>query len=107
MNITEQFSSTQFAYCAPFSADYHPNITWEPHSIFSVVETTCIIWFTIEYVLRLIVSPDRLMFMCGLLNAVDFIAIFPFYMELFLSACGYDVDSLRDIKGELVVLFVL
>jgi hypothetical protein len=54
-------------------------------------------------VLRLAVTPNRLLFMRGLLNIVDLIAIFPFYLELFMSICGFDVDSLSDIKGLLAI----
>lgn len=52
-----------------------------------------------EYGLRLIVTPNRLVFMRGILNIVDLIAIFPFYLELVLSICGFDIDSLNNIKG--------
>lgn len=37
--------------------------------------------------------------MRGILNVVDLISIVPFYLELVLSVCGFDVDSLSDIKG--------
>jgi hypothetical protein len=50
-------------------------------------------------VLRLTVTANRLLFMRGILNIVDLIAIVPFYLELFLSICGFGVDSLSDIKG--------
>jgi hypothetical protein len=43
--------------------------------------------------------------MRGLLNIVDLIAIFPFYLELFMNLCGFDVDSLSDIKGKLKVIY--
>ena len=37
--------------------------------------------------------------MKGLLNVVDLLAILPFWIELSLSICGFDVENLRDIKG--------
>lgn len=33
------------------------------------------------------------------MNIVDLTAIIPFYLEIGLSLCGVDVESLSDIKG--------
>lgn len=33
------------------------------------------------------------------MNIVDLIAIVPFYLEMFLMVCGFDVDNLSNIKG--------
>ena len=45
----------------------------------------CVSIFTIELALRFSVAPDKGKFVKNTLNAVDFIAIFPFYLELFES----------------------
>ncbi|KAK5967437.1 hypothetical protein GCK32_022547, partial [Trichostrongylus colubriformis] len=66
---------------------------------FGYIETTCIIWFTFEFILRLAVTPSRLQFLVGIMNIVDMIAIIPFYLELGLAMFGVDVASLSDIKG--------
>jgi hypothetical protein len=55
-------------------------------------------------VLRLAVTPNRIPFMRGILNVVDLISIVPFYLELVLSICGFDVDSLSDIKGMIDII---
>ncbi|CAD5216826.1 unnamed protein product [Bursaphelenchus xylophilus] len=107
-NPFEKTANGTFLFTGNVSkANTPPNIIWEPHSAFTIVETTCIIWFSIEYFLRLAVAPNRLTFMCGILNVVDLIAILPFYMELFLKTCGYDVDSLSDIKGAFLVVRIM
>ncbi|KAI6183642.1 Potassium voltage-gated channel subfamily F member 1 [Aphelenchoides bicaudatus] len=84
-----------------------PDVTWEPNPAFGYVEVICVIWFTIEYVLRLVVTPNRLVFMRGILNIVDLIAIFPFYLELVLSIFGFDVDNLQNIKGAFLVVRIM
>ncbi|VDM76715.1 unnamed protein product [Strongylus vulgaris] len=84
-----------------------PNVIWEPHPAFGYIETTCIIWFTFEFILRLAVTPSRLQFIVGIMNIVDMIAIIPFYLELTLAMFGVDVASLSDIKGALLVVRVL
>ncbi|KAI6181911.1 Potassium channel and Ion transport domain containing protein [Aphelenchoides besseyi] len=82
-----------------FKANTPKGVTWEPHYAFAYLETVCIAWFTLEYALRWCANPSRLVFMCGILNIVDLTAILPYYLELFLSLGGFDVDSLSDIKG--------
>lgn len=73
---------------------------WEPHPFFNYLETTCIVWFTIEYVLRFVCAPRKLHFIFEILNLVDLIAILPFCLELTLALFGIDATSLSDIKGE-------
>ncbi|CAI5455340.1 unnamed protein product [Caenorhabditis angaria] len=83
------------------------DVIWEPHPVFSYVETTCIIWFTVEFIVRLTVTPSRVQFLTGIMNIVDMIAIIPFYLEVGLALFGIDVASLSDIKGALLVVRVL
>lgn len=42
----------------------------------------CIIFFTIEYILRCWSAPDRLVFIRGLMNLIDLAAILPYYITL-------------------------
>lgn len=97
-NISEKLTITAF-----LSEDAGPDVIWEPHPAFVYLETICVVWFTIEYVLRFAVAPNRCQFIFGLLNIVDLIAILPFYLEIFLGMFGFDVASLSDIKGRLRV----
>uniref|UniRef100_A0A8C5LQU9 Potassium voltage-gated channel subfamily V member 2 n=1 Tax=Leptobrachium leishanense TaxID=445787 RepID=A0A8C5LQU9_9ANUR len=49
------------------------------------VETLCIAFFTLEYLLRLLSTPDPQRFVRSALNAVDLIAILPLYLQLLLE----------------------
>lgn len=73
--------------------------------IFGYIEVLCILWFSFEYLLRVSVAPNRIHFICGLMNIVDLIAILPFYLEIMLAFCGIDIESLSDIKGKNIFLF--
>ncbi|KAG5261801.1 hypothetical protein AALO_G00288550 [Alosa alosa] len=55
------------------------------HSHAEYVETTCIAFFTMEYLLRLISTPDLKRFGRSMLNQVDLIAILPLYLQMFLE----------------------
>ncbi|KAK9530488.1 hypothetical protein VZT92_011984 [Zoarces viviparus] len=69
------------------------------------VEGVCVIWFTIEVLLRVTFCPDKLEFFKSSLNIIDFVAILPFYLEVGLS--GLSSKAAKDVLGFLrVVRFV-
>jgi len=49
---------------------------------FFPIETACIIWFTVELVLRFAVSPDPRAFARDVMNVIDAIAIAPYFVTL-------------------------
>ncbi|KAK3747609.1 hypothetical protein QZH41_003604 [Actinostola sp. cb2023] len=46
------------------------------------LESACIVWFTFEYFMRLMSSPQKLMFVRSFLNLIDIVAIMPYYITL-------------------------
>ncbi|XP_032349635.1 potassium voltage-gated channel subfamily C member 2 isoform X4 [Camelus ferus] len=69
------------------------------------VEGVCVVWFTFEFLIRIIFSPNKLEFIKNLLNIIDFVAILPFYLEVGLS--GLSSKAAKDVLGFLrVVRFV-
>uniref|UniRef100_W5MIN4 Potassium voltage-gated channel, Shaw-related subfamily, member 3b n=1 Tax=Lepisosteus oculatus TaxID=7918 RepID=W5MIN4_LEPOC len=69
------------------------------------VEGMCVIWFTIEFLLRITFCPDKVDFIKSSLNIIDFVAILPFYLEVGLS--GLSSKAAKDVLGFLrVVRFV-
>lgn len=49
---------------------------------FFLIETGCIIWFTVELLLRFAVSPDRRRFARDVMNIIDAVAIAPYFITL-------------------------
>lgn len=49
---------------------------------FYIVESTCVIVFTVEYLARLWAAPNRWRFMKQFLSVIDVVAIIPFYVAL-------------------------
>ena len=78
-----------------------------PHSssndYLNIVEVICIVWFTIEFLMRLLSAPNKKTFMLDFLNIIDIVCILPFYFGLFLNT----YEFFTRIKSLLQMLRVL
>jgi len=78
------------------------NLIWKPNnqtgSIFEhnvnrsnfisyvkLIENSCVLWFTFEFFIRLLSSPNLIKFILDFLNFIDILCILPFYVGLFLN----------------------
>ena len=52
------------------------------------VEKFCIVYFTIELVVRFLFSPVKLLFIRDILNIIDFVSILPFYITIAFNMDG-------------------
>ncbi|XP_039253930.2 potassium voltage-gated channel subfamily A member 1-like [Styela clava] len=76
---------------------------------FFIIETFCVICFTIELIVRFVVTPNKISFMKSPLNIIDIAAILPYFIQL-----GVDIhtgssesNSSEDSLNSLVVLRIL
>ncbi|KAK2569105.1 Potassium voltage-gated channel subfamily A member 2 [Acropora cervicornis] len=79
------------------SADGKP----EPNpyeKIWFQVNTFVIVWFTGEYVIRLISSPQKFKFLVGALNIIDLLSILPYYVQLGLDEDDSSISVLRVVR---------
>ncbi|KAG7460575.1 hypothetical protein MATL_G00200150 [Megalops atlanticus] len=77
------------------------------HPTLEAIETACIGWFTIEYMLRLISSPNKVHFMLSFMNIIDFLAIMPFYVVLTLTYLGTAVMELSNVQQAVQALRIM
>ena len=78
------------------ASSYFTNYTWtlkkistEAHPAFMFIEIVCNIWFTVEIVIRFLVSPKKLNFIKSPVNIIDFIATLSFYFDFILTVADY------------------
>ena len=73
--------------------------------VLSVLETICIVWFTIEYLLRFIGAPRKVTFLKDAMNIVDVLAILPYFITLIVTEMIKDgEDSYHELR-EIVSVF--
>ncbi|XP_026088898.1 potassium voltage-gated channel subfamily F member 1-like [Carassius auratus] len=77
------------------------------HPTLESIETACIIWFTVEYVLRFLASSNQLRFVFSFMNIIDFLAIMPFYVLLILTYLGTAVMELAYVQQAVQALRIM
>ncbi|KAG7242699.1 hypothetical protein INR49_020074, partial [Caranx melampygus] len=86
---------TVISLCISTMPDLRDEETRKCHSMF-VVESICVAWFTLEFMLRFVNAQSKLAFARGPLNIIDAIAILPYYVSL--------VVDVRDETKEEVIM---
>lgn len=82
-----------------------PNATadWKPppnpyDKVWFRLNTFVIVWFTGEYVIRFITSPQKFKFLIGALNIIDLLSILPYYVQLGLAEDDSSISVLRVVR---------
>lgn len=65
-----------------------------------IIETVCVAWFSLEFVLRFIQARSKLDFLRGPLNIIDAMAILPYYVSLVVSEEDPSLDNERPGGGK-------
>lgn len=73
-----------------FSMSTLPNNSHSMQVALHIVEVVTVIVFSIEYVGRILVAPEKMKFIFSFFGLVDFLAILPFYLSI-----GLDLRAVR------------
>ena len=76
-----------------FSLETLPDLSEAQQRTLYLVEIVCVSIFTIEYILRIVVSSNRPRFIFSFFGIIDLLAILPFYL-----ATSLDLRSLRILR---------
>lgn len=99
LNTMEEFSGPP---------DENGRLTDNP--ILSMLETICIMWFTLEYILRLTGAPRKCAFLKDFMNIVDLLAILPFFITIVVLEAtpeGEDQQEIQNIRQTISVFRIM
>ena len=94
----------------PENIIYHNNKAYilTDNPLFEKIEALCIVWFTLEYILRCFSSPDKWKFFKGFLNFIDLLAILPYCASLILHHYRhFNVENFDSARRVLQIFRVL
>lgn len=69
----------------PFLLPFQGECSQMCYNIF-IVESVCVGWFSLEFLLRLIQAPSKFTFLRNPLTLIDIVAILPYYITLLLDS---------------------
>jgi len=80
-STTGNETTTKSMYLPRIALEHDDNVPLFAESFF-VIETVCIIWFTVELLVRFASSPDHVAFFRNVMNLIDVVAIAPYFFSL-------------------------
>ena len=95
-----------------FNTSFNDGVLEEPEmrpnyeDPFFIVETICVAWFTVEFILRLVTCPSKRQFCLGIMNIFDILAILPFFIILIIQQTEGNCETAKK-SGSFVFIRVL
>lgn len=73
---------------------------------FFIIESICVLWFTMEFVLRIISCPSKKSFCRSIMNMFDVVAILPFFISLIVQQTEGNCESAKK-SGSLIFIRIM
>nr|XP_002130030.1 potassium voltage-gated channel subfamily B member 2 isoform X1 [Ciona intestinalis] len=88
---------------------YEKDAHGQEHEIESLatIEKVCMVWFTIEYITRLIVAPEKVYFIRQILNVIDLLTIIPFFIQQFKPEAANGIQTWQHLTQVFRIMRVL
>lgn len=78
-----------------------------PHAALIIVDFLCLIFFTLEFFVRLFFSPLKIKFLSSPLNIIDVVAILPDYVELVVISLDPDERKVSSFVDFIFILRII
>ncbi|XP_055898988.1 potassium voltage-gated channel subfamily C member 1-like [Biomphalaria glabrata] len=65
----------------------------EPYMFLKVSEGTCMVYFTLDILIRLLVCPDKVKYILQTQTVLDILSVLPFYIRQIVVAVDSDLDT--------------
>lgn len=62
-----------------------------PHPVLNALDICCMIFFTVEYLFRLLLSRKRFQYACSIMGVIDLCALLPDYIEIILFFVNHNL----------------
>ncbi|XP_063080058.1 potassium voltage-gated channel subfamily S member 3a [Engraulis encrasicolus] len=72
--------------------------------VLAVFEAVCIVCFSVEFILRMLVTPCLRKFCCNTLNIIDFVSIIPYYATLAFDPVEEENEELENVGKVVQIL---
>lgn len=96
-------STVELAAFGRFEIDHQLKFN-EP---FFILETICIVWFTLELMVRLAACPNHIAFFKDIMNVIDFLSILPYFVSLVTYLVGDAWENPSRQPSSLTILRVI
>ena len=66
--------------------------TTEPHAVLEMVDSVCTCFFTVEFLIRWIVAPNRIKFWKSIMNIIDVLCVLPMWIKYIMLSLHVQMD---------------
>lgn len=67
----------------------------ESHVAFEYIDYVCTMFFSVEFIVRLVFAPSKTRFFCSVMNIIDILALLPLYVQVCNSVADWLATMLK------------
>ncbi|KAK2188534.1 hypothetical protein NP493_129g02003 [Ridgeia piscesae] len=78
----------------------------EPHPVLKYIDYVCTAFFSVEFLVRVVFAPNKLLFFRSVMNMIDIAALLPLYLQIILELTDKQ-NCLKNDRAVLETIFIL